>query len=198
MKTVKRFTYRGDPTEEWSNEYALTLATPASRAGWITAADALMAAEKPLYRSGSTIVKVYGYDSDDEDAIAVFTYDSDSGDFTAVAGTLVVGTDLPIAGDQAAWIRWKTERLTSKGKPIYLRKFYHGLTTSPGAPDSPSTTWRTNAATFATALRTGSNALIGAIRGQGHSPDPLISSAAATFMTTRTLKRRGKRPPTSP
>lgn len=92
------------------------------------------------------------------------------------------------------WCRWKTARTNSRGKPIYLRKYYHGVMV--GGSDEPGRdevnhTQRDALQLTAEYLLAGSAAwppLAG--------PDGVIPGSIATsrFITTRTLKRRGKRP----
>lgn len=193
---VKRMTYRGDTTEEWSNKYWLTGVAPATPTEWKSLYDAFIALEKTLYLGTSSIIRAYGYNSDAPDAIAVDSFDYLAAG-AAVAGTMTTGTGTYPAGDQAAWIRWKTSRRTIKGKPIYLRKYYHSVPTAESSPttaDNVGPNFATAAGTFATTLQTTGVGGFGTITGRGHV-DTILGHAASTFMTTRTLHRRGKRPP---
>src|SRR5439155_24617012 len=112
--------------------------------------------------------------------------------------TLTTGTGTHPAGDQALWIRRKTSRRTSKGKPIYLRKYFHGVPTAESSPttsDNVGTTWGTAAGTFGTNLRTTGVGGFGTITGRGVT-DVILGDAHSSFITTRTLERRGRRPET--
>jgi hypothetical protein len=60
LTIVKRFPYRGDANEEWSNQYHLTGSIPADSTAWKTLADALIAEEKKLYTSGTKVIRAYG------------------------------------------------------------------------------------------------------------------------------------------
>jgi hypothetical protein len=114
---------------------------------------------------------------------------------TPVAGTLSIGTGQQAPGDAAVWVRWKTTRLNSEGKAIYLRKYYHPAFFQPATVDLVMAAWTTAATAFGTKLR--DDSLLGSrhLVAAGHSGDPApTSSGSSTYVTTRTLKRRGKRP----
>ncbi len=193
---IKRFTYRGDPTEEWSNKYYFTGAVPSDATAWKALADALIVQEKALYLSTSAVVRAYGHDSDDPNASAVWSYDYLAASAT-VAGTATTGTGTYPAGDQAAWIRWKTSRLTSPGgKAIYLRKYYHAVPTeedSPTTADDVAAGWKTSAGLFATKMTDGTFIDGRTIRSRTNA-ETIVNHAVSQYITTRTLKRRGKRP----
>lgn len=191
---IKKFTYRGDANEEFSNQYALTGSTPADSTAWKALADALIAQEKTTYLSGVVVVRAYGYSDDAEDAPAVWSYDY------AAAGATVAGTLSPSGtwgqapGDAAVWVRWKTSRVNSNGKAIYLRKYFHGATIATATgPDVVTTSQRTALDNFGTKLRDGSFLDARTIRSRTHA-ETILSSGSSQYVTTRTLKRRGKRP----
>jgi hypothetical protein len=188
---VKRFPYRGDASEEFSNTYHLTGSIPADSAAWKTLADALIAEEKKVYESDVTVIQAYGYDSDADDATAVWSYDY-LGAGASVPGTgSFTGVRCP--GDAAAWVRWKTSRLNTKGKPIYLRKYFHCVEYLSGSPDTLVTGQKTALEAFGTKLMDGTFTSARKIRSQHHD-ETIVASGASTYITTRTLKRRGKRP----
>lgn len=191
---VKKFTYRGDPTEEFSNTYHLTGAVPADDAAWRTLFDALVAQEKTVYSATNTVIRGYGYATDNPDDNSVWSVNLDgSTGFLPVAGTLTVTSATPAPGDCAVWVRWKTSRLNSKGKAIYLRKYFHGVWLNSGTADDVMTGQKTALAAFGTKLRDGSFVDGRTITAQTHT-DTILSSSASSYATTRTLKRRGKRP----
>jgi hypothetical protein len=195
LTLVKRFTYRGDPTEEFSNTYHFTGDVPADNTAWKALADALILQEKTLYTSQAAVVRAYGYDSDADDAHAVWVFDYLAA-AASVPGTLALGAGTYTAGDQAAWVRWKTSRLNSKGKPIFLRKYFHSLVTGGtgiGGADLTATAWQTAANTFGTKLMDGTFLTARTLTARGHT-DVLTQRTCSLYLTTRTLKRRGKRP----
>lgn len=192
---VKKFPYRGDGTEEYSNQYWLTGAVPADNTAWKALADALIAQEKTVYTGDAWTIRAYGYDSDAADAVAVWTYDYE-GAAATVPGTLAQGTGVLCPGDAAVWCRWKTGRLNSKGKAIYLRKYFHPAVGKSGAGadrDVVLAAQKTALTNFATKLKDGTFLDARTITARGHA-DVISTVGAASYVTTRTLKRRGKRP----
>lgn len=187
---VKQFTYRGDANEQFSNTYHLTGSVPSSNADWLALATALATYEAKVFGPVST-VKAYGYATDNPDDNSVWQTDWAPGTIT---GGLVIGSSIPAPGDAAFWVRWKTSRLNEHGKPIYLRKYFHDARTPAGGGDAIFPTQKTNAEAFAVKLTDGSFVPDGRkIRSQLHD-ETILSSSASSFLTTRTLKRRGKRP----
>jgi hypothetical protein len=196
LTVIKRMSYRGDPSEEWSNSYALTGSTPVDSAAWRTLFDALVLQEKTCYTSDVTVVAGYGYagipGSGDH---SIWNVDMTLAPNTPVPGTLT-GTGAKMAGDQAGWLRWGLDRFTAKGKRVYLRKYFHGGYTSSGTYDDMHTGTRNAYLAFGLKLEDGSFAAGRKICDKdGNVP---IGHAASTYITVRTLKRRGKRPPTGP
>jgi len=195
MTIIKRMTYKGDPTEEWSNKYHLSGADPADAAAWLALFNALTAQEKTLYESTHVIVRGYGYTSDASTAAAVWSRDLTAVGNTTIPGTFANSGGIRSPGDTAAWVRWKTSRLSVKGKPIYLRKYYHGVALNSTNNDSPIATAQVTAyAAFGTKLLDGSFLDGRTIRAPGQSSETLLGSSVSSYPTTRTLKRRGKRP----
>lgn len=194
LTIVKDMTYRDVAGEEWSNTYAFSGSTPADSTAWKALFDAVVAQEKTCYHSGSRVIKGYGYNKipDTGDA-AVWTVDLRPSS-TTVAGTLSTATGAMIAGDQAAWVRWSLNRFNSKGKRVYLRKYFHsGLVNTGGTSDTCLAGYKTALAAYGTFLMggtlSGSRTIVDKL---GNVP---IATVASTYITTRTLKRRSKRPP---
>jgi hypothetical protein len=188
---VKRFTYRGT-AEEWSNKYHFVETPPSTPTGWKTLVDGLSAIEKQVYTASVHVVRAYCYTDGSLDSVYTVDYTALGAE---IAGTLTTGTGTVMSGDQATWIRWATAKRNTKGKTVYLRKYYHGgMLASPGG-DALLTA-------YITALQAAGVALAG---GTGHftgfticGPDGTAAgtSGISPWVTTRTLKRRGKRPPT--
>lgn len=191
LTIVKKFTYRGDASEEFSNQYWLTGGAPADSAAWLSLANAVIAQEKTCYTSAVSVVQAYGYADDAEHTPAIYSLDLHG---APVAGTLPDGTSLPTSGDTAVWLRWKTSRLNTKGKPIYLRKYFHGARVpASGSADAAYTTQKTALETFGGKMYDGTISGTRKITARAHT-DTIVSHLASTYLTTRTLKRRGKRP----
>lgn len=192
LKTIKRFTYRGQ-LEEWSNLYHFSDALPADAAAWRTLVDAFVAEEKKIFSNMTNIVRAYGYD--DTDHPAIFTVDYAALSINNV-GTFVPSSGPPLPGDVAATVRWATTKVNSRGRKVYLRKYYHDVyENSGGDRDTLNSSQQGLMQAFAGKLSSGS--LTGATFTLC-GPDGTDAGAAAVnpYLTTRTLKRRGKRPPT--
>jgi hypothetical protein len=192
---VKKMTYRGDPNEEWSNTYWFDGTPPTTQTQAQSFVDDLASHEKTLVLGTVTYLKAYVFNDNAPTAHAAFVVPS----FTSgpITGTMTTGTGTYPAGDQAAWIRWLTSRRTSKGRPIYLRKYYHGVPTdedSPTTVDNVSPSWATAAGAFATLLQGGSLGY-GKIVGRGHASDVITAHSIAPFIGIRQLKKGRKRPP---
>lgn len=190
---VKRFMYR-DVAEDFSNKYHFSGTQPADAAAWKTLADAIIAAEKTCYSTNISFVKAYGYNAGVNPSVAQIDYEA--------LGAIVVGSgDAGISGvftpgDIAATIRWNTPNFNPRGKRVYLRKYMHGVKAEGSDADKLSTTERPLLATFAAKLIDGT--LPGTFKYCG--PQGAVASVPEVnqYLTTRTLKRRGKRRPTSP
>jgi hypothetical protein len=188
---TKRFTYRGDDTEEFSNRYYLRSAPPGDDASWLVLATDLANAEKAVFHPGIHIVHAYGYNDDAENAHAVFDHDF-AGSGAGIAGTYTTNGVLG-SGDQAAVVSWHTDEKNARGKWIYLRKYFHGPDLSPTDHDSLEASYVSALVTFAAALSPNEGALHGGIRSRTAAP-AITGRGALPYVTTRTLKRRGKRP----
>lgn len=202
LTIIKRFTYRGDTTEEFSNTYWLSGSTPASDAGWRTVFDEVVAVEKQVYPATVSVIRGYGYDGFTVDADgkvnpndSVFSVDLTASPNTPVAGTLTISGGIQAPGDSAVWVRWKTSRRSS-GKPIYLRKYFHPAMLGAAAKDDLAGQQTTALNALGTALQTTGLTNGGTIINPKHPTDTILGHGASVFATTRTLKRRGKRPPT--
>jgi hypothetical protein len=191
---VKSMSYRGK-TELWSNTYWLTAAPPVGAAGWATLIDALIAQEKTLYGPEISIVKGYAYTDPSDDRVAVYVHDKTG---TPVAGTGAFNLGQGSPGDSAMWIRWKTSRLSTKGKPIYLRKYYHGavatVVNGQTHADTPLAAQVTAMQAFGLKMRDGTFAESRTLTDKDNT-DTLTSHAVSPFIGYRQLRKGRKRPP---
>jgi hypothetical protein len=191
---VKSFTYRGN-AEVWSNTYFMDGTTPSSAASWKVLADAVIADEVTCYDSGTEVVKAIGHVAGE--SVAVWSYDYEAASET-VPGTFSHSSFIG-GGDTAVWVRWKTTALTERGKPIYLRSYFHpAYGTSATDQDTTNPFWITAAEAYA------ADWVTGFVDGDGHEhhragPHGVsgqLPVVASPFTTTRTLERRGRRPTT--
>lgn len=198
LTLVKQFSYRGAP-EEWSNTYFFTGALPASPSSWKTLADAVILEEKATFTSSTEVVRAIGHQAGQSVAVWSFDY---LGASAAVPGTYVpTNVTQKTPGDSAAWVRWSTDQLTSKGKPIYLRSYYHDIYS---AAEGSGLTFDHDLLETAqgTALQEyGADWIAGFADGDavnhtrcGPKGAVGLVALASTYITTRTLERRGKRP----
>jgi hypothetical protein len=192
LTIVKTFTYRGAP-EEFSNTYHLTGSDPADDAAWGAIDGWLRAAERLVYTNAVKLTRIYGYNSGSDHAD--YVHDMSLVDDSFRIGSLAVGTSIPAPGDDAIWVRWPTGALNSKGRKIYLRKYFHDARLSAGGGDAVFPAQKT-------ALQTFGDYVLGSSGPDSRtlcSPegDVPVGAGVASYITTRTLKRRGKRPPTS-
>lgn len=189
LVSVKSFTYRDQP-EEFSNRYHFNGAMPDTWLNWKIFMDFLNAEERKIYTNDVTIVRGYGYVNDDSPAVAVIDYTVPPA--TVVPGTLA-HTDQPKApGDIAATVRWETGQLNSRGRKIYLRKYYHGVVLDFADFDKLDGNQKAAINTLAGVLTNGTMPGGAVLAG----PHGVTAGAHLVnqFVTTRTLKRRGKRP----
>lgn len=199
---VKQFPYRGDAGEEYSNTYWFSGSTPSDAIAWKALSDAIGASEKTLYPSTTKIVRAYGYNApnDTDGEHATWSYDY-LGAAESISGNATVASSIILPGDAASWLRWRTERRTSPGgKLIYLRKYFHPCYANSATPDNLATAYRTLLSAHGVKMIDGTLPSARKLCAMRHTEDATGMASddveAATYCTTRTLKRRGKRNPT--
>ena len=194
---IKSFSYRG-LAEEFSNGWCFQGLPPGDAPSWNVLANDVVNHEKGIFPPAVSFVRAYGYDNNDPKKAHVFTHD-----FTLPGpppvGTFAGATGHPMAGDQAGLVWWLLERKTEKGKPSYLRKYFHGGFVSSTAADELDNNWLTALNNFASP--TGIQSVHGGLMSPGgpkdSDPDPgstVKQHSTSLYVTTRTLRRRGKRP----
>jgi hypothetical protein len=185
---VKEFTYRGK-AEEWSNRYTISGTIPTTDAGWEALGKAIWESERTFITTRTKLVTIYGYATGQAASVASINIRTQNYPFGTGQDTYNAGTAM--AGDQAAMLRAYVRR-SSTGKKVYLRKYYHDVSINNADPDQINTVIKG----YITAH--GAKMLDGSLPGgvKWISPGGLDASApeADAYVTTRTLKRRGKRP----
>lgn len=194
LTIIKQFSYRGND-EEWGNTYFFTGPEPSSDTEWKALADAVIADETAIYDSTVEVVRAIGHKAGDSVAVWGYDYASGSG---AVPGTFTGGgTGDRCSGDVAVWVRWHTDQLTSRGKPIYLRNYFHGayaVGTSATTRDQVHADQRTALEALGAAWNAGYT--VDGTDRERTGPHGVTGGtvASSAYLTTRTLKRRGRRP----
>jgi len=179
----QKFTYRGDPEEEFSNTYHFRDAPPSTTADWDTFAQALVDWVKTVLPADVQIVSAYGYNTDDAKPISVY-----SKDFTlagvGIPGTFVPGVnDVRMAGDQAAHMNWALDARDSRGHYIYCRKYMHAGFVDKTNPDNLSADYLAAMNLLAQHLGQPSGAFHGGIRSRLHG-EPVLSYWTTGTVTT--------------
>lgn len=187
---VKDFTYR-DAREEFSNRYHFSGTTPSDAAAWKALADAIIAAEKLTVQADVRFVRAYGYQAGNDNSVAQVDYAIPPN--VIVVGTSPGGGAGMAPGDVAATTRWYTGASSSRGKKIYCRKYWHAIEPDATDLDKLLAGTRTKLQTFAAKLIDGT--LPGSFKYCGPQGAVLGPPETSQWLTTRTLKRRGKRPP---
>lgn len=194
LTIVKKFTYRGDNNEEWENTYFFDGSTPSTDTKWKALADAVIAEEKKVYGSGVAVVRANGHQPGD--SLAVWSYDYANGS-GAIPGIFTTTGLTPMPGDVAAWVRWSTTARTELGKPIFLRNYFHGVydsgTTFGTTAEQLNGGQKTAMAAFGTAWVTGFSDGSETHHRCGPHGATGFGPIASTYLTTRSLKKRGKR-----
>lgn len=186
---VKSFEYRGQ-AEEFSNRYHFSGQPINAVEQWKALADAIITAEAPTVTAKTTFVRAYGYVAGVDHS--VWSVDYTVPPETATAGTFSPGTAAPQGGDVAATIRWRSYLINARGKEIYGRKYMHDVYAAANDGDSLVLEQGANLLVFAEKLIDGT--LPSAFKYCLPQGAPLYSPRVDPFLTTRTLKRRGKRP----
>lgn len=191
---VLRFTYRG-ALEEYQQSFHFDGAEPGSEAGWKTIADEVWAALKPAHPLSTSLVRAYGYEDDSPVSNSTVDYVNEYGG--AVPGTLPNdAAGVKAQGDTAIYVRFNTPKRSVKGKPVYLYSYIHNVWIPPTGGETPATAQKAATVTAYTKL------VDGTLLNFGHrtTPDGVQATSppiVGTYLTTHTLRHRGRRLPTS-
>jgi hypothetical protein len=186
---VWSFTYR-DAYEEFSNRYHFDGTPPADPVAWKTFADTLTGFAVHVFGNDVRLQRAYGYVAGSVASVWSFDYGAPPATPILGEGTF---SGMLMPGDVAGTTRWETGALNSRGKKIYLRKYWHGVHNEIGHTDQLGSDQVAAFNTFAGQLADGS-----AFGGANHlaGPNGAVAGTHSTslWLTTRTLKRRGRRP----
>lgn len=184
---VKRFTYRGN-LEEWSNRYYLTGTMPTTDVGWDGLFSAIHTSEKTCYPATHSIVREYGYVAGNDIAQRVRDLST-----TPVAGTMATTGGAEAPGDAAAVLRMTTTKLTTKGRHVYLRKFFHGAIHTTGAPDTLLPAQKTALEAHGAFMIGGT--LSGSAKWSAEDGTAGVTAQALPYVMYRQLRKGHRRPP---
>lgn len=183
----KDFSYRGR-NEIWSNTYHFSGTVPTNDAGWAALAAAIVDQELSFLNSGVKYRGYLGYEAGNEFAVSQKDLVADA--VAQPAGRMDPGSSWSSpSGDQAGWVRWATPDRTSRGKRIYLRKFFHGVGHT---NDVIPVTVRDQMKVYAGKMTDGT--LPGGFKVCGPQGAVAGTSLVSPNIGMRQLKRRGKRP----
>lgn len=167
IKIVKTIPWRGG-TQEWSNRYHFDGTVPADSTHWTALADAIVTAEKAIYKSFIHLVRAVGYGGGSE--VPVF-----SKDYASTVGTATFSDDVQ-ASEVVALCRWATAKRSSKNHPVYLYNYWHGvLCHSATTIDTLMPDQKTAMETYSTAWLTGFSD--GSITRHRAGPDGTLATA---------------------
>lgn len=186
----KSFTWRGS-REVWSNGYHLD-STPASSQEWGDLLTTVWQREAVFLPVDVQLEGGTGH-TPGTPPVLVFESDAAPAGEGGPQGSFVAGAAYHLApGDVAAWIRWGTDLKNSRGKPVYLRNYYHAVYV---ASDGNTLDPVQRAGMMDLALGWQNGVTIGGrtYRRTGPNHGTPQSHDVSTWATTRTLERRGKR-----
>lgn len=186
---IKRFDYRDAP-EEWSNTYHFSGSTPDEENDWRILALSIYETERTLFTARHKLVGAYGYAAGNENSVA--QVDFTQGSVIEPPGTYTPpGTAYEWSGDQAGWIR-ALVGTSSTGKKVYIRKYFHGGSSWATDPDEMEPGLRDLYQAHCEQCVT--DGWVGDRKWCGPQGAVATLPGHSRYVTTRTLKRRGRRP----
>jgi hypothetical protein len=187
----KSFTFRG-VREIWGNAYHLDI-VPRDASDWSTLSGQVWALEAAFLPADVQIETFYGHNPGTP-PVLVYEHDQPPPGPGGSGGTYVPGGAQPgCPGDCAMWVRWSTTQKNSLGKPIYLRNYYHGVHSDNTGLDVVASGQKTALQALGTAFTNGITVNGITFRRAGPRGAVAQGSTVGNYITTRTLKHRGKR-----
>lgn len=190
---TKQCMYRGN-VEYWSNTYWFFVAgPPAGDVEWPQIVEDLWESEKKVLPATTTLVQAYGYNDRTYKSHAVY----DEARSPGTPGTFPPPVPtVEFAGDQAAMVGWKTDHKNSRGKWVYLRKYLHNGFVQEAQPDFLQASYIAALDQYAIEIQGFRGGLVPGPSKDDPTPGvyTITDTVVHNYVTTRTLKRRGKRP----
>ena len=190
LTIVKAFPYR-DETEEFSNTYHLDT-QPADDAAWAALSHLVVSLERAIYTSRTSIVRSTGHNAGNPVAVFEHNYVGDAAH--PGSGLFAPTTGFTCPGDASAWVRWGTTQLSTRGKPIYLRSYFHDVhSIGASGPDALHAEQEALMWQYGTQWLNGMAA--GGVTYHRAGPRGAVAQnmEVGHWITTRTLERRGRR-----
>src|SRR5215471_888256 len=190
----KSFTYRG-AREHWSNAYHLQ-EQPVDSTSWSALANRVWDYEKMFLPADCQWERAFGHAPGTPPVLVYEAPDIPPVGEGGIAGQFVpVASAHPCPGDAAVYVRYGTTQKSTLGKPIYLWNYYHAVYFDAAAADVQDANQKAALEALAAIVVSGLN-VPGATPALYHRAGPRGAVAqnhkVGDFITTRTLKHRGK------
>jgi len=185
--------------EEFANDYIWAEGAPDNddTQFWTQLSTQLVQIEQQIFDASVQYTSMYGWNNTDPHEPHVFfrTFPTDAN----WQGKFVPGVgDIAGAGDQAAYIRWLGSKKSKAGKPTYFRKYPHRPWTSSTDRDKLSPDYLAALTAYASSsIWTLKGTFINQFDQNKYNAGDNYATGPGTvspWVTTRSLKRRGKRP----
>jgi hypothetical protein len=191
LRLVQSMEYRNE-AEEWSNSYSFKGPAPTNDADWLALANAFITQLRNCFSARTTFVRAYGYAPNAVGANFVHDFASPG---PPPAGTMVTTSKFGAPGDVAATGRLSSDKFNPSGKRVYGRSYWHDVYANSSDADRLDSEQQSLLTTFLTQytqglIYPGTDSCLPDL-SDTHSPH------VDQWLTTRTLKRRGKRKTTT-
>jgi hypothetical protein len=186
----KSFTWRG-AREIWSNGYHLD-STPPTSADWNDLWLAIWQRESVFLPPDVQLESGTGH-TPGTPPVLVWEQDAAPvGEGGPPAQFVPTAAHYLSPGDVAGWVRWGTDLKNSRGKPVYLRNYYHAVYVGADG-NTIDPLQHAGMLDLGAAFQNGITVLGRTYRRTGPNHGTPQNHAVSTYATTRTLERRGKR-----
>lgn len=189
----KSFTYRGK-REHWSNSYHLD-SVPTDSVVWTGLNNAVWGYEALCFPADVQLEYSYGHIPGTPPVLVWENDPAPPGEGGPTGSFVPVATAHPTPGDAAIYMRYGTTQKSVRGKPIYLWNYYHAIYYDAAAPDVMDANQKTAFNGLGTGWVNGMNSTVAGaplFRRAGPRGAVAQNHKIGDFITTRTLKHRGK------